>query len=312
MSFRLWLVMRIMALVAKPRLRHVKTPEEARRSFERTARWVFRQPPFSLYMPDHFTGPSGARPALWVSSGKYDRRRVILYLHGGGYIVGSAQTHAAVCARLSQLSGFSVFLPDYRLAPEHPYPAALEDAEAAFDDLIARGFAPADIVIGGDSAGGGLALALLSRLCTRGMQPAGTFTWSPWTDLTLSGASLERNADSDVLLPVSRIKEMRAYYAADTAPDDAGLSPLFARFPGCPPVLIQWSRSEILADDSERMAAHLRAEGADVQMQTWPKAPHVWQILDGLVPEARDALQNTADFVRRALVEALPRPQGEN
>jgi epsilon-lactone hydrolase len=300
MSLRLRILMWVMRWFIKPRLGHIETPQAAREDFERTARRLFRIPPNTLFLQESFPGETGPRPALWISCGPSAVRRVILYFHGGGYVAGSPQTHRAMLARLSRLTGMRVFAPDYRLAPEHRYPAALNDAIAAFEALLAKGYAPGDIVIGGDSAGGGLALALLAKLCQAGRAPGAVFAFSPWCDLTLSGASLQDNRVSDVILLTSRVKEMRDYYAGGNDPATPGLSPLMATFPDCPAVLIQYSATEILADDSARMAARLRAQGGEVSLQTWPDAPHVWQVFDGWVPEARQALQATADFIAQA------------
>ncbi len=300
MSLRLRIAMRIMAWAVKPLLGGIHTPQKARDSFERTARLLFRIPPLALFEPTEFDTPAGPRPALWSRSGPIRPRHAILYLHGGGYVTGSPHSHRVITARLARLTGTEVFAPDYRLAPEHPYPAALQDAEAAWDSLLARGIPPENIVIGGDSAGGGLALALLARLCARGQPPAAAFAFSPWTDLTLSGESLLTNGRSDVILLSSRVVEMRDYYANGADPRDPGLSPLLAAFPDCPPVLIQVSATEILADDARRMADRLRAQGAEVRLETWDDAPHVWQVFDGTIPEAREALENTARFIKRA------------
>ena len=301
MSLRLKIMMLAMKVFAKPRLKKIKTPQEARQTFERTARLMFRIPPLSLFQASDFSSGDTTIPALWSSSGKCGIDHVILYLHGGGYIAGSPQTHRVITARLSRLTGMRVFAPDYRLAPEAPFPTALQDAEAAHAALIAKGYRAENIVIGGDSAGGGLALALTARLCAAGQALAAVFAYSPWTDLTLSGDSLQKNRNSDVILLTSRVEEMRDYYAANADPQDPGMSPLFAEFPNAPPILIQYSETEILADDSERMADHLRNQGVQVRLESWDDAPHVWHVFDGLIPEAREALQNTADFIRRAL-----------
>ncbi len=311
MSLRLRLLTGVLRRLVKPGLRHVPAPKLARASFERSARLFFSPAPFSLFVEDSLPGPAGPIPALWCSSGPAERARAVLYLHGGGYVVGSPQTHQAVCSRLSRLAGVRVLSAGYRLAPEHPFPGALEDAAAAFEALLGRGYSAASIVIGGDSAGGGLALALLARLCAAGRAPAGVFAWSPWTDLTLSGDSLVRAEKREALLPLTRIKQMRDYYAGDADLRDPGLSPLSARFPSCPPVLIQYSLDEILADDGERMATALRAQGAAVRVETWAQAPHVWQMYGGWLPEAQDAIANTADFVRQAL-DLPPRPPDGN
>ncbi len=310
MSLRLRLLMWVMRRFVKPGLKHIETPQNARDDFERTARRLFRVPPYALFLQENYPSDTQQRPALWISCGPCATRRVILYFHGGGYIAGSPRTHRGMLARLSRLTGLPVFAPDYRLAPENPYPAALQDAAAAYNALLAKGYASEDIVIGGDSAGGGLALALLARLCQGGRAPGAVFVYSPWCDLALSGKSLRSNSASDVILLASRVEEMRDYYIGDGDAHDAGPSPLYGEFPNCPPVFIQYSATEILADDSIRMAAHLRDQGAEVVLDRWQNAPHVWHVFDGWIPEARKALLATADFIRQA--RARRHSPGEN
>ena len=234
-----------------------------------------------------------------VSVGNSVGRKTILYFHGGGYIAGSPATHCAMLARLSKLSGLPVVLPSYRLAPEHPAPAAFEDACAAHKRLLARGFHPGDIILGGDSAGGGLALALMAHLTQIEQAPAAGFFLSPWTDLGLTGASLTKNASRDVLLPVSRIQELVGVVCGDCDPVDPRLSPLYAQFDKPPPILIHASKSEILWDDSRRMAERLRDCGGRVVLTAQEDAPHVWPILDGYIPEARATLKEIAAFLKQ-------------
>ena len=200
--------------------------------------------------------------------------------------MGSSRTHGAMLARLAKMTGRPAVLPDYRLAPEHPYPAGLGDAEAVWDAL--RSDHPADrIVLGGDSSGGGLMLAMLARLLARGERPAAAVAFAPFTDLTGASPSLAANADADPLLPVGRFHEAVAYYLAGADPRDPGASPLFADFPGCPPVHIQVARTEILRDDSLRMAERLRGFGAEVSLDLWEDTPHVAADLPGLAARGR-------------------------
>ncbi len=280
----------ILRWLVKPRLMLNRDPKTARREMARAARFVFRSPPYVLDLPE--------ADVEWVSVGTCHPRKVILYFHGGGYVAGSPATHRAMMARLSRLSGLRVALPRYRLAPEHPAPAAFEDACRAYDTLLARGIAPGDIILGGDSAGGGLALALLAHLTREGRAPVAGFFLSPWTDLTLSGASLTRNAKRDVLLPVRRIEELVRLVKGQCAPNDPRLSPLFAQFEAPPPVMIHASKSEVLWDDSRRMAERLRDCGGRVILQAEENAPHVWPVFDGYIPEARATLREIAIFLK--------------
>lgn len=299
MSLRLAATNAALRAVAKPALARTETPGRARRDFERIAP-LLRSPPHlrEIRRP-------GPPPLVWLSAGPVAPGRAILWFHGGAYVAGSPRTHRGMLGRLSRLAGIEVCAPDYRLAPEAPFPAAFEDACAAWSLLRAQGLRPGDIVLGGDSAGGGLALALLSRLLEDGERPRAAVLFSPWVDLTLSGASLHENARADSLLPVERVEELVEIVAPGSDRRDPRLSPLFAPFPAPPPVLIQASRTEILRDDAKRMATRLRAAGGRVRLDLWPDTPHVWQILDGWVPEARAALQQAGAFVQAAFAETM-------
>jgi acetyl esterase/lipase len=288
-SLRLALLRLALRGVVRPRLARTATPEQARRDFLRGAR-LFRAPPFLLHLPS---------PMLHrITAGPVEDLGVILWFHGGAYVAGSPATHAAMLGRLSRLARLAVLAPDYRKAPEHPAPAAFEDAQAAHAALLVQGWAPGQIILGGDSAGGGLALALLADLCARGLRPGGLVAFSPWTDLTLSGPSLRDNALADPLLPVSRIAEAAEMVQGALDPADPRLSPLFARFEHPPPVLMLVGSDEVLLDDARRMAARLMAAGGSITLHEEPSAPHVWPIFDGWVPEARAALRMAALFAR--------------
>lgn len=224
----------------------------------------------------------------------------LLWLHGGGYCIGSPQSHARLVEDLAARIGGSAVIPAYRLAPEHPFPAAPEDAFAAYRALLAEGAGP--IVLGGDSAGGGLAFALLHLILAAGLPaPACLVTFSPWTDLALAGESLVTLQAEDPLVPARRLREVRDLYLAGADPRDPRASPLHGRFAGAPPVLIQASSSEILRDDAVAMAARLQADGVAVTLDLWPEVPHVWQFYAGLLPEADTALARAATFVQDVL-----------
>ncbi len=299
MSLRLRLLNLFLRLFVKPRLGRLRDPEEARRHLNRTARLVFRTPPLSLMLPVAF---ANGKTALWIANRPTrlptTRRRVILYIHGGGYVAGSARTHAKMLARLSRLCGMEVFAPTYALAPEHPFPAGLKDVENAFSHLNAIGYAPEDIILGGDSAGGGLAFALLSKLCLQGRPPRALFALSPLTDFRYKGDSFVENATRDPLLPASRKEMVRDMYLNGHSPEDPQVSPLLAEFPSPPPVFLQFSTAELLRDDSRRMATRLRSLGGQVTEDAWADTPHVWVLFDGLLPEARQALERIAAFVQ--------------
>jgi len=298
MSLRLRLFRPFLKWVVKPHLARTPTPQKARAEFEWSARLTFRRVPFTIQLEETVSLQDRSLRLVWVSAGAVRNDTVLLYLHGGGYIVGSPETHAAMMAHLSKLAGTRVVMPDYRLAPEHAFPAQLDDALAAWQALLDKGYAPENIMIGGDSAGGGLALSLLAELCQRGQHPAACVCFSPWTDLTLTGKSLQDNARSDLLLSVERINELREYFLHSSAPDNPRASPLLANFPNCPPVFMQYSTTEILADDARRMATALETQGAQVTLEPWTDLPHVWHIFQGALPEADQALAKTAQFMR--------------
>ena len=297
MSLQQSLLNLILRNVTKRQMRLIKDPLRTRREAERASSWAVIVPQGMCLTRARY----GGVPCLSARVGAVARDGVILYLHGGGYISGSPFMYRALAGRLSQLSGLDVILPEYRLAPEHPLPAALEDAMAAWQGLVDIGYAPERIVLAGDSAGGGLALLLLARLCAAATPPAGVIAFSPWTDLSCSGESFQSNAGSEVLLPRARVKQSADMARGAFACDDPAVSPLFADFPAPPPVLIQHSMAEILCDDSLRMAERLRGFGGDVTVQSWPNAPHVWQFFDGRLPEARAALEDAGKAARRML-----------
>ena len=294
MSLRLALTNVVLRLVARPRLRRIADIGQSRREFAFFCR-LFLRPPAGVVVDDRpgdpplvrFT-PAGAGPAP-----------VVLYLHGGGFTVGSPRTHRSVIGRLARSAGMAAVAPDYRLAPEHPFPAAQDDARAAWDALVRGGLRPDQIALAGDSAGGGLAFGLLADLCAQGTPRFAVVGCSPWVDMTGSGASLRGNAATDLLLPAERFGELAGMALGGHPPGDPRASPLFADFPSCPPVHLQASRGEILLDDSLRLANRLRQAGAKVELRLSSGTPHAWQVMAGLLPEADAAIDAAADFLRR-------------
>ncbi len=282
--------------VIKPQLTKTRGPDDAHKALDFLAGLAFRKPPFLR----HYMRPGGLH---WIASGPCQIGKAILFFHGGGYVAGSPWVYEGLLGRLSRLSGLEVCAPHYRLAPDAPAPAAFDDALAAWDRLMAQGFAPKDIVLGGDSAGGGIAFAILSELCRRGTVPAGVFSMSPCVDFAQTGASLETNKDSDVILPVARFQELSDIVLGDLDPKDPRISPLFAAFPNCPPAMIHYSETEILRDDATRLAERLRGFGGDVRLQSLSDAPHVWHLMDGWLPEARKSLRQLASFVQDSLAD---------
>jgi monoterpene epsilon-lactone hydrolase len=224
---------------------------------------------------------------------------VMLYLHGGGYVVCSPRTHRPITAFFAH-AGFRVFCPDYRMAPEAPFPAALEDALSTYEGLLSRGVRPAEIVVAGDSAGGGLTLALLIALRDRKRPlPAAAALLSPWTDLAITGDTIRTNARRDAYINGPAAAKTAAMYVGSADPRDPLVSPLYADLHGLPPIIIHVGEREVLRDDSTRLAERIRAAGPEVVISVWPVVPHVWQIFNRIVPDGRQSLAQMADFLRK-------------
>jgi acetyl esterase/lipase len=223
-------------------------------------------------------------------------KATLLYLHGGGYFACSPRTHRPITAAYAK-HGFSVFVPDYRLAPEHPFPAAIEDAHAAWNGLLAAGHAADALSVSGDSAGGGLILALLLTLRDKGDgMPAAAALLSPWADLAAAGASIRSNARRDAMFTKDGILNCSRLYLNGEDPKTPLASPVYADLRGLPPLLIHVGDREMLRDDSTRLAEHARAAGVPVDLRIWPVVPHVWQLAQ-FVPEARDSMRLLSHFL---------------
>jgi epsilon-lactone hydrolase len=219
----------------------------------------------------------------------------VLFLHGGAFIIGSPVSHRSITGRLAKHTGATIFVPDYRLAPEHPFPAALDDVLTSYRALLAQGFAPQRIAIAGDSAGGGLVLSLCLRLRSEGMaQPSCVVVISPWADLTLT--RLAPVAD-DALLRAAWLNQGAAAYLQGRSARDPLVSPLLADLAGLPPTLIQAASEEILRDDSRRLTETLSANGVSVIHREFPYMWHDFQLYAGLVPEATQAVDEIAQFI---------------
>jgi monoterpene epsilon-lactone hydrolase len=241
-------------------------------------------------------------PAEWVAASGVTGRRVLLYLHGGGYQIGSPATLRRMVTLLSAPLAARVLSVDYRLAPEHPFPAAVDDAVAAYRWLLAGGTDPATVALAGDSSGGGLALATLVALRDAGEpMPAAAFAISPWTDLALTGESLRTRAAAEVMLQPDGIPETAALYLAGADPRHPYASPLYADLRGLPPLLIHVGDAEVVLDDSTRFAARAREAGVDVTLEVWDEMPHVWHAFAGLLPEADQAIARAGDWLRARL-----------
>src|SRR5437660_898399 len=226
---------------------------------------------------------------------------VMLYLHGGGYVVCSPRTHRPITAFFAQ-AGFRVFCPDYRMGPEDPFPAAVDDALSSYEGLLSRGIKPGEIVVAGDSAGGGLTLALLIALRDRKRPlPAAAALLSPWTDLALTGETIRTNARRDAYINGPAAAKTAALYFGSADPRNPLVSPLYADLHGMPPIIIHAGEREVLRDDSTRLAERIRAAGPEVVLSVWPVVPHVWQIFNRIVPEGRQSLAQMAEFLQKRI-----------
>jgi phosphinothricin tripeptide acetyl hydrolase len=238
-------------------------------------------------------------PAEWLRPPGAAAGRVVLYLHGGGYVIGSPRSHRHLAAAVAAAGQASALLLDYRLAPEHPYPAAVDDATAAYRWLLDQGIAPGHIVIGGDSAGGGLTVAtLLALRDARLPLPAGGVCISPWVDLTFSGASYRTRAAVDPIVTRPGIDEMARAYLGTTSARAPLASPLFADLRGLPPLLIHVGSDEVLLDDAVQLADRAKAVGVDATLEVWDRMVHVWHWFLPMLDEAQSAVDGIGRFIQ--------------
>lgn len=237
-------------------------------------------------------------PADWVTVDTSQADRVILYFHGGGYVTGSRNSHRGLASRIARAAQASVLLPEYRLAPEAPFPAAVEDATTCWRWLLSQGYVPARMTIAGDSAGGGLALATLLALKDAGDPlPACAVALSPWTDLEARGPTAQPGAVDDPMLTPEGLRISSQQYAG-TEPRNPLASPLHGNLTGLPPLLLQVGTREILLSDSTRFAENAQAVGVDVTLEVEEGLIHVWQMFPDL-PESRSAVERIGAFVER-------------
>ena len=242
---------------------------------------------------------AGGVPAHWLDAPGADAGRVLLFLHGGGFEFGSVRSDGELAARLGRAGGMRVLFPEYRLAPEHPFPAAIDDVLAAWRWLRTdQGLSASSIAVAGDSAGGGLAVALL--VATRDAAepvPAAAVLMSPTVDLTSSGASMTERADQDPISTPAMLRQFAADYLAGADPKTPLASPLFASLAGLPPLLVQVGTADLLLSDSERLATAAAEAGVDVTLEIGEGLPHVYQLLLG-TPEAAEATGRIGKFLR--------------
>jgi monoterpene epsilon-lactone hydrolase len=271
--------------------------EEARKNLEGMSSWL-PLPAGTRVEPT----TAGGVPCDWVSAPDTDAARVCLCLHGGGYTMGSSKATHVLASSFSAASGCRVLVIDYRLAPEHPFPAALEDTITAYRWLLDQGIPPSRIVILGLSAGGGLALSALVSLRDAGVAlPAAAVLLSPWIDLAATGPSVTTRAEADPWLTDAMNHYHAELYAGGKDVRHPLISPLYADLHGLPPLLIQVGGDEIMLDDSTRVAERARAVGVEVTLDIWEGMWHLWHAFASRLPEGKGAIEQVGQFIRRKL-----------
>lgn len=248
------------------------------------------------------SGDLGGVPCEWYRSSASQGRdkQLMLYFHGGAYVLGSAAAHRSFVQRFHQLAGLNTVSIDYRLAPEHPYPAAVDDAQCAWQALLKRGYQPGNIVLAGDSAGGGLALALIQRLRSRGQaMPAAVFALCPWLDLNCRHDSLRRLASRDAMLNPRTLRDAAAMYAGDTSLSHPEISPLYGDWDGVPPILVHAADRDVLYDEACEFG-----QRSNIHFKAWPGLWHVFHSNLHNVPEALEAAEEGFAFLNQQLRKA--------
>lgn len=283
----------ILTLLRSTRLDIAADPVTARAVFDQMFAEVPLPPGISVE-PGHL----GEIPGLWLQPGAAPRDQVILYLHGGAYIIGSAQGYSPVAAALAAAAGFDLFIPDYRLAPEHRWPAAADDVLQCYEVLLHQ--KGVHVSVAGDSAGGGLVMSLLLNARRRGLpQPSSAVLWSPWLDLSCSLPAYTRNAAADPTLDAASLLACAHHYLGGQIPPDESLHPLDAYLGGLAPLLLQAGSIEVLLDDTLQLAQRAIAHGTHCQLEIWPGMPHVWQGFAPTLVEGTRAVQSSAQFIKR-------------
>jgi len=268
--------------------------EETRAGFEQMASMF----PVEADVECRPVSASGVK-SEWVTAPGADAGRAILYLHGGGYVIGSINTHRALAGRLSRAAKARVLVIDYRLAPEHPHPAAVEDAVAAYRWMLQQGLQASRIAVSGDSAGGGLTVATLVAIRDANLpMPAAGAPISPWVDMEGIGDSMTSKSAADPIVQKDGLLNMARAYLGGKHPRTPLAAPLYADLSGLPPLLIQVGTAETLLDDASRLAERAKKAGVDVSYEPWDNMVHVWHLFAPMLPEARRAIGNIGSFLR--------------
>ncbi len=288
-SWQSYVLNPILKLQVKRKLGKAKSANDVRKAFGAPL------PPRrgATYRPGIVGGLAGE----WAEAGGVPAG-TILYLHGGGYMACSPKTHRPITGGYA-LRGFKLFTPDYRLAPEHPFPAAVEDGLAAYKGLLESGVDPKKLAVSGDSAGGGLTLAVILAAKEAGLPlPAAAIVFSPWTDLAITGATIKTNLDRDAMLHGNTMSDGAAFYLNGADAKNPLASPLYGDYAGFPPLFITVGEPEVLRDDATRLAERARAAGVTVDLSIWDNMPHVWMLFPYMLPEANQAMDKAAAFAK--------------
>lgn len=272
-----------------------KTIEEMRLGMEKATKLTFLPSKTNIEQVNY-----GDIAAEWVSGKNADEEHVVLFLHGGGYNTGSPSTHRELASHISNTSNSKVLVPNYRLAPENPFPAALEDATFSYQWLLEKGLSSKNISIAGDSAGGGLALATCISIRDNGNpMPSSLVCISPWTDLEMTGSSIKALEDIDPVLRVASLQIMASNYIGVNDPLSPLLSPVHGEYTHFPPMLIHTGSDEILLDDSRRVAERAELAGVDITLKIHDGMWHVFHVFYRLMPEAKTAVKELGAFIRK-------------
>jgi epsilon-lactone hydrolase len=241
--------------------------------------------------------------AEWVIPEAESKNGVVLYLHGGSHISGSINTHRALVAEIAAAAGARALILDYRLAPEHPFPASVEDASSAYQWLLKIGITAESIAIAGDSSGGGLVLAVLLKLREEGLAlPGCAVCLSPWIDLTCSGESWQTNAKADLIVEGANLCGCAPLYLHGTDPRNPLASPIFADLHGLPPIYIQVGSDEVLLSDATQFSQLAEAAGVEMRLEVWQDMQHLWQLATRYLPESRQAVQKIGDYLQEKML----------
>lgn len=302
MSLQLSIVSFASRLFFKPAIAFITNKKILRAYLDLMTRLNGVNPKGAVYEKGILTYQSNSVPVVWAHGGNPSKDQVLLYIHGGGFVFGSAATYKHLAADIAGQLGIKAVLPNYRLAPENTYPKGFDDVVTSYQALLEMGYTSENIVVGEDSAGGNLAFALLAHIKAEKLPlPVCSFTFAALTELADVSESRVQNAHSDCVLVAKRFSDMNKNYAPNQDLKSPYLSPVRADFTGLTPVFMQASKGEILVDDSRAMLETLKGQGVDARLALFDNNFHVFQIMRGLLPEADQAITQVVNFVKQHL-----------